>query len=112
MITHSTPAESLAYQGDLFDTNPVINKAKKLAAGRADPNEELSLFYGSVRIIARKYVVRKRTVYHVVFADRRTPIVLTVALRQNGESFWTSVPEGRQREAEEIGALIDSAAQE
>lgn len=38
----------------------------------------------------------------------KTILVLTRATRENGKKFWTSIPEGRQHEAEIIGPLIES----
>jgi hypothetical protein len=35
-------------------------------------------------------------------------LVVTRAEKEGGEKFWTSVPEGRQVEAEQIGPLIES----
>ncbi len=46
------------------------------------------------------------TVFIVKFQDATTPLVVT---RANGEKnlvFWTSIPEGRQKEAEMIGPMI------
>lgn len=45
-------------------------------------------------------------VYIVRFADRTPPLMLTVAMQEKGRHFWTSVPEGRQSEAEQIGPMI------
>ena len=58
------------------------------------------------RITVRKHVVAGEVVYHVQFPDKRQPLVLHRALDANARRFWTSVPEGRQQEAEEIGYLI------
>ena len=37
----------------------------------------------------------------------KQPLVLCRATDFNHAKFWTSVPEGRQKEAEEIGPLIE-----
>jgi hypothetical protein len=49
----------------------------------------------------------KATIYRVDFTDGRKPLVITYASDSNGRGFWTSVPQGRQQEAEEFGNLID-----
>ena len=36
----------------------------------------------------------------------KKPLVLTRATGQDSDRFWTSIPQGRQKEAEEIGPLI------
>ena len=45
-------------------------------------------------------------VFRVIYPNKNTPLMLTRATRENGNRFWTSIPEGRYREAEEIGELI------
>jgi len=65
---------------------------------------ELSFKQGRIRI--QRHFVSSQTIYHVVFSDKRSPLVVTRALTDNASRWWTSIPEGRQREAEEIGPLI------
>lgn len=45
--------------------------------------------------------------FHVVFSSTRAPLVVTRALDNSNNYFWTSVPEGRQSEAEGVGRLIE-----
>lgn len=45
-------------------------------------------------------------VYIIRFPDGRSSLMLTLATQQKGGHFWTSVPEGRQREAELFGPMI------
>jgi hypothetical protein len=45
-------------------------------------------------------------VYLVRFPDRTPILMLTHATKEKGGHFWTSVPEGRQGEAEQIGPMI------
>jgi hypothetical protein len=45
--------------------------------------------------------------YHVVFSSSRPPITITRAKDFEKKNFWTSIPEGRQREAEGVGKLIE-----
>lgn len=45
-------------------------------------------------------------VYIVRFPDRTPTLMLTLASKEKGGHFWTSVPEGRQGEAELIGPII------
>jgi hypothetical protein len=42
----------------------------------------------------------------VFYIQLNRPLIITVGIKHNDEKFWTSIPEGRQREAEEIGPLI------
>lgn len=45
-------------------------------------------------------------VYIIRFPDRTPVLMLTYATKEKGGHFWTSVPEGRQGEAEQIGPMI------
>ena len=45
-------------------------------------------------------------VYIIRFPGGTPPLMLTKASKENGGLFWTSVPEGRQAEAEQIGPII------
>ena len=45
--------------------------------------------------------------YRIVFSSKRDPIVITQAKSPDNSKFWTSIPEGRQKEAEGVGRLID-----
>ena len=65
---------------------------------------ELGFKEGKIRI--QRYFVSSQTIYRVVFSNKRTSLVVTWALTDNAARRWTSIPEGRQRKAEEIGPLI------
>jgi hypothetical protein len=60
---------------------------------------------GMIRV--QRHLVSNQTVYRIVFSDKRNPLVITRALSDNAALWWTSIAEGRQREAKEIGALIE-----
>jgi len=45
--------------------------------------------------------------FRVVFSSARQPIVVARTKDADKKIFWTSIPEGRQREAEGIGKLIE-----
>jgi len=47
-----------------------------------------------------------KRVFHVNFGASVKPLVITVAVAPGGKKFWTSIPQGRQREATDIGKLI------
>ena len=65
---------------------------------------ELGFKEGKIRV--QRHFVASQTIYGIVFSDKRDPLVVTMALTDNAARWWTSIPEGRQREAEEIGPLI------
>lgn len=52
------------------------------------------------------HVINTSEVFRMIFSDKRPPLVVTEAV-SNGRSFWTSVPQGRQKEAAFFGKLIE-----
>lgn len=47
-----------------------------------------------------------QVIFRVLFSDKRPALVITRAKHDSTSKFWTSIPRGRQREAQEVGALI------
>lgn len=46
-------------------------------------------------------------VYLVVFSDGRPPLKITRAVGKEIGKHWTSIPEGRLDEAEELGVILE-----
>ena len=62
--------------------------------------------YKDGKINIQRHLIANQTVYRILFSDKRTPLIITEALTNKDKHWWTSVPEGRQNEANEIGPLI------
>lgn len=60
---------------------------------------------GQVLKVSEQELTGKR-VFHVSYGQGAKPLVITVAVAPGGKKFRTSVPQGRQQEATEIGKLI------
>ena len=61
----------------------------------------------SVMIKVSEHRVGGERVFYLEFPDSRKPLKIIVAeKRPSGEKFWTSIPQGRQEEAEQYGKLI------
>lgn len=71
---------------------------------KAPANFELDFNGGKIKI--EEHTIAERTIYRILFSDKRSPLIITIATNIYDSHFWTSIPEGRQPEAEEIGALI------
>lgn len=56
---------------------------------------------------AVQIIKRGLTTIYVIKFTGKAPLAINRATRFEGGFFWTSVPEGRQPEAEAIGPLID-----
>ncbi|HMH22464.1 MAG TPA: hypothetical protein VK563_11840 [Puia sp.] len=61
--------------------------------------------YNNQAVLVKVLVVGIDTVYVAKFLDEK-PLVLVRACDANSGRFWTSVPEGRQELAQQIGPLI------
>lgn len=67
--------------------------------------------YRGHKITIAKRRVGNMEVYYVSSSPDKKPLVITRAEGRGGKAFWTSVPQGMQREAEEIGAIIEELEQ-
>lgn len=52
------------------------------------------------------HTLNSSEIFRIVFSDKRPALVVIESL-SNGRPFWTSVPQGRQKEAEFFGRLIE-----
>ena len=70
-----------------------------------DPeNFEISLDGQSVQ--GSVHIIKSAKIFHLVYPSLRGPLNLTIANADDGGQFWTSLPEGRQEEAELAGKAI------
>jgi hypothetical protein len=67
---------------------------------------DIELDFNNGRIFVKQYNIGSQPVFRIRFSDERNPLVITRGLNAKAVRFWTSVPEGRQPEAEETGKLI------
>ncbi|WP_345947724.1 hypothetical protein ABDD95_12780 [Mucilaginibacter sp. PAMB04274] len=65
---------------------------------------ELELNGQMVRV--SDHTIRSARVFHIVYPSTTPPLNITIAENTDGVKFWTSVPEGRQEEAEFAGKVI------
>lgn len=66
------------------------------------------LKYKGAPLLVEKLELGGQKVFKVLFPENPVPLLLTRARKSPGTFFWTSLPEGRQKEAEEIGILIEA----
>ncbi|WP_432328010.1 hypothetical protein ACRQ5D_33900 [Mucilaginibacter sp. P25] len=69
--------------------------------------QEFEITYlGSAANVA-EHSFKNGRVFHIDFAERGIkPLIITVAYDADDKKFWTSVPEGRQEMAEQVGKLV------
>jgi hypothetical protein len=70
-------------------------------------DEVFSLEAHGVTITCQRLPIPKQAVYYISFSSARQPITIARAKFVDSDARWTSIPEGRQNEAEGVGALID-----
>jgi hypothetical protein len=61
---------------------------------------------GGIHIRVSEHEVSEERIFHLEFSDKRKPLNITVGGVRPKERFWTSIPQGRQSEAEQYGKLI------
>jgi len=69
-------------------------------------HNNFELDYKDGKILVQRHSIEAQVIFKITFSNERPPLVVTRAIHSNAYKFWTSIPEGRQKEAEEIGALI------
>lgn len=69
-----------------------------------EPPFELDFDEQTLRI-AEHELAGKR-VFYVNYSSGSKPLVISVGVNARDQKFWTSIPEGRQKEAAAIGKLI------
>lgn len=64
-------------------------------------------FKGDKIRVQRHTIGGTQTVYKVAFSDGRPPLVINLATGKDIGRHWTSIPEGRLAEAQQVGPLIE-----
>ena len=62
--------------------------------------------YKGATIKVTEAEIKSRRIFYIQFPGNRKILTITVGKGLGDEKFWTSIPEGRQQEAEEVGKLI------
>ncbi|HWV72999.1 MAG TPA: hypothetical protein VN040_14860 [Pseudosphingobacterium sp.] len=68
-------------------------------------NVQFELEHKGQKVKVSEHTVHEQQVYRLVFDNNIAPLVLTRLSTWEGKK-WTSIPQGRQKEAEEFGVLI------
>lgn len=71
-------------------------------------NDSFDLDFGTTTIRVEEQQVSGHTFFRVIFSNEIPELRLLRATREGGEKFWTSIPEGRQKLAEQVGPLIEN----
>lgn len=70
-------------------------------------DDKFELKHSGVTMRVERLSLSGYVAFRVVFSSKREPIVVARAKGMNRPFFWTSIPEGRQKEAEGVGRLIE-----
>ncbi|KXH84844.1 hypothetical protein AU378_03555 [Chryseobacterium kwangjuense] len=73
--------------------------------GNLFENNKFEIEVEGLKIAVNEHMFKEQQVYRLVFDDNRAPLVITSAKTWNG-TIWTSIPQGRQKEAEFFGKEI------
>ena len=78
---------------------------RKQESDSTDP-KAFDIELGDQSVHVTVHIIKTAKVFHLVFNKRRPALNITVAINDDGDKFWTSVPEGRQEEAELAGKQV------
>ncbi len=67
---------------------------------------EFELLIKGETVKISEHYVGENQIFRVVYDNSKLPLIITKTNSYQPGKFWTSLPEGRQSEAEEIGVLI------
>jgi len=70
-------------------------------------NLKFDLEFGIATIRVEEIRIPGQTFFRVSFSNEIPDLTLLRATNAKDEKFWTSIPEGRQKLAEEIGPMIE-----
>ena len=70
-------------------------------------NEIFNIDYKDQNLKIERYDVGGQAFFRISFPGKEPVLTILRAVNFNGAKFWTSMPEGKQKLAEEIGILIE-----
>lgn len=70
-------------------------------------NEIFNLDYKDQNLKIERFDVGGQAFFRISFPGKESVLTILRAVNFNGAKFWTSMPEGQQKLAEEIGILIE-----
>lgn len=68
--------------------------------------DDFELDFKNMKVKVSRHSINDQVIFKIIFPDKRKPLVVTRVRHADAYKFWTSIPEGRQREAEELGPSI------
>jgi len=74
-------------------------------------DEKFELEVRGVTLKVERLSLPGHVAFRIVFSSERKPLVIARAINADAVRFWTSIPEGRQKEAEGVGILIEEYLQ-
>jgi hypothetical protein len=71
--------------------------------------KEFEIRYDGAPATVTEHALKSGRIFRIEFSNRSVKsLIITVAHDANEKKFWTSIPEGRQALAEEVGKLVAS----
>lgn len=69
--------------------------------------ELFQLTFNDVQLKTERFDAEGRVCFRITFPAKEQPLTILRAEHFHANKFWTSIPEGNQKLAEEIGILIE-----
>lgn len=73
--------------------------------GNLFENNKFQIQGDGLKVVVIEHTLKDQQIFRLVFDDNRAPLVITSAKTWTGD-VWTSIPQGRQKEAEQFGKEI------
>ena len=70
-----------------------------------ETSSTFEIILSDITMIVTSHILASDEVFRIEFSDKRPALIVHEALGGN-RPFWTSIPQGRQKEAEFFGARI------
>ena len=71
-------------------------------------DKSFQIQFADLNLLIETIEIPKQVLFRVTFPDKRLPLTIGRVYNFNHEKFWTSIPEGRLKEAQQIGPLIEA----
>ena len=71
-------------------------------------DKNFQIQFAGVPLQVETIEVPKQVLFRISFPDQRLPLMIGRVYNADQQKFWTSIPEGRLKEAQQIGPLIEA----
>ena len=71
-------------------------------------DKNFQIQFAGVPLQVETIEIPKQVLFRITFPDARLPLTIGRVYNADQKKFWTSIPEGRLKEAQQFGPLIET----